>query len=72
VRTYELNVISVRYPSGRPTTRLTDKDKRVLGAEAKNLWEDRLIWDLPYNGIRHSAAHGAAHHDAARGRFELP
>jgi hypothetical protein len=71
VRTYELDVITIHYTSGRPTIRLTDRDKRVLDVEARYLWEDRLIWDLFYNGIRHSATHGAALDDAARGLFEL-
>lgn len=71
VRTYELSVITVRYSRGKPTVRLTDQDKRVIDVEAESLWADRLIWDLLYNGIRHSAAHGAAVNDAARGWFEL-
>ena len=56
VRTYELDVIMIHYTRGRPTIRLTDHDKRMLDVEARYFWEDRLIWDLLHNGIRHSAA----------------
>jgi hypothetical protein len=71
VRTYELSVITVRYQQGKPAVRLTDRDKRIIDVTAEMLWSDRLIWDLLYNGIRHSAAHGAALNEAARGLFEL-
>jgi hypothetical protein len=72
VRTYELDVIMVRCSRGRPTVRLTDQGKRVVDVEANMLWENRLIWDLLYNGVRHSVAGGAALNDAARGFFKLP
>lgn len=72
VHTYELTVIMVSYQQGRPALRLTDRDKRVVSVTAATLWENRLIWDLLYNGVRHSVASGAALNDAARGLFKLP
>lgn len=59
VRTYELSAI--RLDSRSNVTRLTLQDKtgRRVNVELADLCGNSKLWDLVYNGIRHSLATGA-------------
>jgi hypothetical protein len=59
VKTYELTEIKTRYLSNTIYIYLTDKDGRKIDEQINTLQQDRLIWDLMYNGVRHSIANGA-------------
>jgi hypothetical protein len=59
VKTYELSEIKTRYLSNTIYIYLTDKDGRKIDEQINTLQQDRLIWDLLYNGVCHSIANGA-------------
>jgi hypothetical protein len=48
---------------------LTDVDGHKIDAPIHIIQSDRLIWDLLYNGIRHSIAKGAELKGTARNYF---
>ncbi|MDI2031577.1 hypothetical protein QFW96_23315 [Saccharopolyspora sp. TS4A08] len=58
IRTYELE--SVRITSGLTANDLAlGQDGKELLIRVDNLQENPALWDLVYNGIRHSVANGA-------------
>jgi hypothetical protein len=69
VKTYELAEIKTRFFSNTIYVYLTDEDGRKVEAPISIIQEDRLIWDLLYNGIRHSIARGAELTGTARNYF---
>jgi hypothetical protein len=71
VRTYELVEIKTRGISNTIYVYLTDKDGRKIDASIDILQSDRLVWDLLYNGMRHSVAKGAALKGTARSALGL-
>lgn len=59
IRTYELE--SVRIAGGLTANDLAlGQDGKELLIRVDNLQENPALWDLVYNGIRHSVANGAA------------
>jgi hypothetical protein len=73
VRTYELSKIVMRKLFFQQLLVLTDSDGRELAMTLVPLQEDRLMWDLVYNGILHSVITGGAEasEDVHR-RLDLP
>ncbi|GDY33958.1 hypothetical protein [Gandjariella thermophila] len=71
VLTYELTEIKTRGISNTIYVYLTDKDGRKIDASIDILQSDRLVWDLLYNGMRHSVAKGAALKGTARSALGL-
>lgn len=69
VKIYELAEIKTRFFSNTIYIYLTDEDGRKVEAPLNIIQEDRLIWDLLYNGIRHSIAKGAELAGTARNYF---
>lgn len=69
VKTYELAEIKTRFFSNTIYVYLTDADGRKVEAPIHIIQGDRLIWDLLYNGIRHSIAKGAELRGTARNYF---
>lgn len=72
VKTYELAEIKTRFISNTIYVYLTDADDRKVDAPINIIQEDRLIWDLLYNGIRHSIAKGARLRGTAGNYFPKP
>lgn len=72
VKTYELSEIKMNFRSNTHYIYLTDKDGRKLDEQINLFQQDRLIWDLVYNGILHSIAHGAELKGSAGRYFKLP
>jgi hypothetical protein len=70
-KTYELTEIKTRYLGGTTIVYLTDADGHKIDAPLNVIQEDRLIWDLLYNGVRHSIANGAVIKGAARYYFPV-
>lgn len=69
VKSYELVEIKTRFFSNTIYVYLTDADGRKIDAPINIIQSDRLIWDLLYNGIRHSIAKGAELKGTARNYF---
>lgn len=73
VRTYQLTKIKYLSTPGGFRVQLTDASGRALGC---SIWEMRgnpALWDLVYNGIRHSAAYnGAQLNWVARRHLPIP
>ncbi|HEY4455997.1 MAG TPA: hypothetical protein VGN81_16915 [Pseudonocardiaceae bacterium] len=69
VKTYELTEIKTQFLSNTIYVYLTDKDGRKIDEQINTLQQDRLIWDLLYNGVRHSIASGAELKGTARTYF---
>jgi hypothetical protein len=59
VKTYELTEIKTRFYSNTIYVYLTDSDAHKVEFPIHIVQKDRLMWDLVYNGIRHSIAKGA-------------
>jgi hypothetical protein len=66
---YDLVEIKTRFISNTIYIYLTDADGRKVEAPINIIQQDRLIWDLLYNGIRHSIAKGAELKGTARNYF---
>jgi len=64
-KTYELTEIKTRYLGGTTYVYLTDADGHKIDAPLNLIQKDRLMWDLLYNGVRHSIANGAVIKGAA-------
>jgi len=60
VRTYELVRAKVNVGVGEFYLSMQDRDGRSLSLSVSSLQEDRLIWDLVYNGVLHSVIEGGA------------
>lgn len=71
VRTYELTEIKTRGASNSIYLMLTDSEGRKIDADLSLLQTDRLVWDLLYNGMRHSVAKGARLKGTARSAIGL-
>jgi hypothetical protein len=59
VKTYELTEIKTRFYSNTIYVYLTDTKNHKVEFPIHIVQKDRLMWDLLYNGIRHSIAKGA-------------
>lgn len=70
VRVYELVEIKTRFFSNTIYVYLVDVAGRKTEAPINIIQADRLIWDLLYNGIRHSIASGAELTGTARNYFQ--
>jgi hypothetical protein len=68
VRTYELVKVKASLSAGGPVIDMCDADGRRLSIALSLLQEDRMVWDLVYNGILHSVIAGNAE---TNGRLHL-
>jgi hypothetical protein len=59
VKNYDLVEIKTRFYSNTIYVYMTDGEGRKVEAPLTAIQQDRLIWDLLYNGILHSIAGGA-------------
>jgi len=71
VRTYELTEIEMHLSSAGTELFLRDSSGQTLNGRLANLQANRNLWDLVYNGIRHSIAHGATANRYARDALKL-
>jgi hypothetical protein len=71
VKTYELAEIEVHLSSAGTELFLKDGSGRSLNGRLGDLQANRDLWDLVYNGIRHSLAHGATVNRYARNALKL-
>lgn len=71
VKTYELAEIYTANQFGRYDLGLRDKDGRTLEIQKVDLRECPQLWNLVYNGIRHSIANGAKINDRTRKIFSI-
>jgi hypothetical protein len=69
---YELRSISVKESSRGLSLRLVGPDKRRLTLPFGLLEANQRLWDLVYNGIRHSEAAGAEIDTRTRELLALP
>jgi hypothetical protein len=73
VRTYELTSIKVKTPANYRQLHLEDKDGRKMNIKLLTAQENQELWDLVYNGIRHSVIDGRAETNGlARRALRLP
>ncbi|WP_157183066.1 hypothetical protein [Sciscionella marina] len=72
VRIYELTKISLRRYTSDMELHLTDSNGRTVEVSTLLLQSDRLVWDLVYNGVLHSAANGATVTSAAKKALKIP
>ena len=70
-KTYELTEIKTHFYSNTVYIYLADVDGHKVEAPINVIQQDRLIWDLLYNGIRHSIVKGAALKGTARHYFTV-
>lgn len=71
VRQYELSSVRVRMRFSKRYLHLLDRDSRKLVIFIDDVQENQRLWDLVYNGIRHSAANGAETNWVAHRALEL-
>jgi hypothetical protein len=60
VRTYELVSVRLRVGVGQPYLNLLDRDRHSLTISVSALQNDRLLWDIVYNGVLYSVISGGA------------
>lgn len=60
VRIYELTSATARLRSSAIHLNLKDRDGRQIQISTSDIQEDRLMWDLVYNGLLHSVIAGGA------------
>lgn len=60
VRVYELTKVKLSVGIGQFYLSMQDRDRRSLSLPVSALQEDRLMWDLVYNGVLHSVIAGNA------------
>lgn len=60
VRTYELTAVSFHSRIGGARLRMRDRDGHRMTVKIEDLFGDRVMWDLVYNGILHSVIAGGA------------
>jgi hypothetical protein len=65
VRIYELAKVTSLLSLGGPSISMQDKAGRRLSMPLATLQEDRVLWDLVYNGILHSVIAGNAETNGA-------
>ena len=71
VMTYELVSIEVSGYAGGWNIDLADKADHKVSTTLSRIQANNELWDLVYNGIRHSAADGASTNTLARTKLEL-
>ncbi len=71
VKTYELVVVEMHLNGTSIDLFLKDSSDRSLNNQIADLQANRALWDLVYNGIRHSVANGAKTNGYARGALNL-
>ncbi|HVW43697.1 MAG TPA: hypothetical protein VHC18_20345 [Amycolatopsis sp.] len=72
VKTYELTEITVRgTAAGGYNIELRDRNGGEADTALDFLYENHDLWDLVYNGIRHSVAAGAATTPLTRRKLRL-
>lgn len=71
VKQYELTSITVRMRFSKRYLHLVDRDGRKVVLFIGDAQENQELWDLVYNGIRHSVAAGAETNWVARRALEL-
>lgn len=71
VRTYELTSIKFIKDFGDGDIELDDRHGGGVRASLTAVWDNPDLWDLVYNGIRHSVADGAQVNDLAVERLRL-
>lgn len=73
VRTYELAKVTASSHVTGTQLSLTDRGGRKIQINSEHIQEDRLMWDLVYNGIVHSVvAGGAETNGALHSIFDVP
>lgn len=60
VRTYDLVKVKLSLGIGQWSLNMQDRDGRSLSLPVSALQQDRLMWDLVYNGVLHSVIAGGA------------
>jgi hypothetical protein len=65
VRTYDLVKVKSGPSAGGPNIIMGDSGGRSLSISLATLQQDRLLWDLVYNGILHSVIAGGAETNGA-------
>lgn len=71
VKTYELDEIKMHLHGNSVDLALRDNSGRRSSNKIADLQANQDLWDLTYNGIRHSAARGAEINNYARGALHL-
>ena len=71
VRQYELTSVKVKMRFSLRYLRMTDRGGRTVTTFLGDLQTNQELWDLVYNGIRHSVAAGAETNWVARRALEL-
>lgn len=71
VKTYELTSVKVKGTPGSWTLDLRDAEGRKVWTELDPIQQHPRLWDLVYNGIRHSVGHGAQTNRRALDRLQL-
>lgn len=71
VMTYELTEVEMHLNGTSLDLFLRDSSGRGTNNQIANLQNDQDLWDLVYNGIRHSVANGAKTNGYARGALNL-
>lgn len=71
VNTYELTEVEIHLHGVKIDLFLKDSSGRATNNQIADLQANHDLWDLVYNGIRHSAANGAKVNSYARGALKL-
>src|SRR5207249_2037980 len=71
VKTYELTEIEMHLHRAGIELFLKDGSGRSFSSRLADLQANRDLWDLVYNGIRHSLANGAKANSYARNALKL-
>ena len=71
VRQYELSSVKVKMRFSNRYLHLTDQDGRKTATFLGDIQANQRLWDLVYNGIRHSVANAAETNWVARRALEL-
>jgi len=71
VKTYELTSVKVKGTPGSWALDLRDAEGRKVWTQLWRIQQNPRLWDLVYNGIRHSVCNGAETNRRALDRLQL-
>jgi len=71
VKIYELTSVKVKGTPGSWALDLRDAEGRKVWTELDPIPQNPRLWDLVYNGIRHSVRNGAETNQRALDRLQL-